>query len=114
MDGPIDAKYQLTEAPSADYLVRTERNVRDSDATVIFTVAAKLSGGSKKTMDYAKKHGKPVLHLPRDVVADYAAVLVKFLSVHNVKVLNVAGSRGGKEPGLEQYVREVLAEALLT
>jgi hypothetical protein len=35
-DGPIDPKYPLKETPSASYLQRTERNVRDSDATVLF------------------------------------------------------------------------------
>jgi len=37
----------LQETPRADYLQRTEWNVRDSDGTVIFTVNATLSGGSK-------------------------------------------------------------------
>lgn len=46
-DGPIDNRYQLQETPRADYLQRTEWNVRDNDGTVIFTVNATLSGGSK-------------------------------------------------------------------
>jgi predicted Rossmann-fold nucleotide-binding protein len=45
-DGPIDAKYQLHETPSADYVQRTEWNVRDSDGTVIFSVGKELSGCS--------------------------------------------------------------------
>lgn len=47
-DGKIPPQYQLTETPSASYLQRTEWNVRDSDGTVIFTVAAGLAGGSKR------------------------------------------------------------------
>jgi len=62
-DGPIDAKYELQETPSADYLQRTEWNVRDSDGTVIFTVMTRLTGGSKKTSNLARKHRKPCLHL---------------------------------------------------
>ena len=53
-DGKIPPHYQLTETPSASYLQRTEWNVRDSDGTVIFTVAAELAGGSKRTADFAK------------------------------------------------------------
>ena len=39
-DGQIDAKYQLQETPSSNYLQRTEWNVRDSDGTVIFSIAS--------------------------------------------------------------------------
>ena len=49
--------------PSASYLQRTEWNVRDSDGTVIFTLAAALSGGSRRTAQFADKHGKPWIHL---------------------------------------------------
>lgn len=62
-DGKILPQYQLTETPSASYIQRTEWNVRESDCTVILTVAAELAGGSKRTADFAKKHGKPWLHL---------------------------------------------------
>lgn len=56
-DGPIDSKYALTETPSASYPQRTEWNVRDSDATVIFTITAQLTGGSLKTWNVAKRMG---------------------------------------------------------
>ena len=47
-DGKIPPQYQLTETPLASYLQRTEWNVRDSDGTVIFTVAAALAGGPRE------------------------------------------------------------------
>jgi hypothetical protein len=62
-DGPIDSKYPLKESPSASYLQRTEWNVRDSDATVLLSLASELTGGSKKTAQFAKKHRKPWIHL---------------------------------------------------
>ena len=40
-DGPIDERYELTETPSHRYAQRTEWNVRDSDATVVFSIARK-------------------------------------------------------------------------
>jgi hypothetical protein len=42
----------LKETPSAAYLQRTEWNVRDSDATVLFSIEPTLTGGSLKTMDF--------------------------------------------------------------
>ena len=62
-DGPIDAKYPLKETPSASYIQRTEWNVRDSDATVLFSLNRVLSSGSKKTLEFARHHRKPHLHL---------------------------------------------------
>src|SRR5246127_3342882 len=62
-DGPIDSKYPLKETPSPPYLQRTEWNVRDSDATVLFSIEPTLTGGSLRTMEFAQKHGKPHVHL---------------------------------------------------
>jgi len=54
-DGPIDPKYPLKEMPSAAYLQRTEWNVRDSDVSVLFSIQPTLSGGSKRTMEFARE-----------------------------------------------------------
>ena len=58
-DGPIGSKYLLKETPTSNYRQRTEWNVRDSDGTVIFSLAPALTGGSKKTIEFAIKHEKP-------------------------------------------------------
>jgi putative molybdenum carrier protein len=97
-DGPIDPKYPLKETPSASYLQRTEWNVRDSDATVLFSLEPALTGGSLKTVDFARKHQKPNLHLcARDKEA--ADTLKAIVQNHDLKMLNVADPRGSKEPG---------------
>jgi hypothetical protein len=110
-DGPIDAKYPLKETPSASYLQRTEWNVRDSDATVLFSIAPTLTGGSLRTMEFARNHGKPHLHLcaGNDTSADD---LRAFFEYHDVKVLNVAGPRASKEPKVGQFVMALLDEVL--
>jgi hypothetical protein len=98
-DGPIDLKYPLKETPSTPYLQRTEWNVRDSDATVLFSIEPTLSGGSKRTMEFARKHKKPRLHLR---AGDNAAAdkLKAFTEEHRAKILNVAGPRASNEPGV--------------
>lgn len=108
-DGAIADCYQLNETTSTNYLVRTEWNVRDSDATVIFTVHSVLSGGSKRTGDFAAKHRKPWLHLHAgEPVEGCAQRLEEFLIRNATRVLNVAGSRGSKEPEVGAFVRAVL------
>src|SRR6187397_3130266 len=64
-DGPIDGRYRLNETPSANYVQRTEGNARDSDATVVFSIGEILTGASRKTVELARKQGRPVLHLSR-------------------------------------------------
>jgi hypothetical protein len=106
-DGPIDPRYPLTESPSASYLQRTEWNVRDCDATVLFSIDPILSGGSRKTVEFARKHNKPCLHLhsrQRDAAERFAS----FLEDNEVHMLNVAGPRASKEPNVAQFVRETL------
>jgi hypothetical protein len=109
-DGPIGGQYLLTETPSSNYLQRTEWNVRDSDATVIFTISSQLSGGSKRTAEFAEKHHKPFLHLPRHS-SSYeppALILQRFVEDNCVRVLNVAGTRASKEPEVWRFAYETL------
>ncbi len=111
-DGQIDNRYQLKETPSMDYGQRTEWNVRDSDGTVIFTLMRTLTGGSKRTADFVRKHNKPCLHLSGETTGDPAAELRWFLQANRIEILNVAGSRASKEPGVGDYVKDVLSKAL--
>ena len=109
-DGELDSKYRLKETPSEKYLERTEWNVRDSDATVVFTLAPKASGGSQKAISLSKKLKKPHLHLHRGILA-VSEKLVQFIEKHNIRRLNIAGSRESKEPGIYQWVGDSLSKA---
>ena len=62
-DGMIDSRYNLQETPESKYIQRTEWNVRDSDATIIFSTSPKLSGGSLATAEIAMSLNKPYLFL---------------------------------------------------
>ena len=112
LDGPIPACYNVFETPSDSYLQRTEWNVRDTDGTVVFTLASEATGGSLKTIGFARKHKKPCIHIPRSGGNyDPAAVLLRFVEEHQIKRLNVAGSRESKEPGIHGWVMQVLEDA---
>jgi hypothetical protein len=106
-DGTISSKYPLKACPSDAYLQRTEWNVRDSDATIVFSVAPVLVGGSEKTVEFAKKYDRPCLHLhPGEKNA--VEKLHAFIAEHQVRTLNVAGSRASEEPGVGRFVTETL------
>lgn len=112
-DGPLPEKYQLQEMPTASYPKRTEQNVIDSDGTVIFTHGT-LTGGSAITRKKAVQHGKPVLHLNLAKVTEWDAVqtLVAFIEDYEIQVLNVAGSRGSRDPELYGKVFKIMVEAI--
>ena len=112
-DGPLPAKYKLQEMPTESYPKRTEQNVIDSDGTLIFS-HGKLSGGSALTRDLAIDHQRPWLHLDMsEIPIDEAALMMKsWLSEKRIQILNVAGPKRSKDPGLYDVVVRVLQEAL--
>jgi len=113
-DGPLAECYQLPETPGAEYAQRTEWNVRDADATVIFSVAPTLAGGSQQTAEFALRWGKPCLHLSRERDGAAAAEMLSgFLATHRVKTLNVAGPRQSEEPDVAGFCRQTLERVLL-
>ena len=112
-DGPIDLRYQLQETPSKGYSQRTEWNVRDSDGTVIFSIAPALTGGSKQTFNFAMKQQKPLFLISdQGGQASPETELLHFIRVNTIRVLNVAGPRASKEPEIASFVREVLDKIL--
>ena len=113
-DGPIDAQFDLTETPISNYLQRTEWNVRNSDGTIVFTIAKEVTGGSMRTVEFAKKHKKPCLHLSQATSRQPELEVTEFIKHHDVKLLNIAGSRESKEPGINEWVQQVLNRALFS
>jgi hypothetical protein len=114
-DGPIPARYQLQETASRKYSQRNEWNVRDSDATVLFSIGPQVYGGSRLTLAIARRLAKPYLHLVRDgeaSIAELAEGLREFLDAHHVERLNVAGPRASQEAEIGPFVRDVLREVL--
>jgi len=115
-DGPIDERYRLTETPSHRYDQRTRWNVRDSDATVVFSIQPALTGGTALTLALAQRLGKPCLHLSGEAASaigqDPAGALLDFIAAHRVSRLNIAGPRASQEPRIARFVRTVLVDAL--
>lgn len=101
--------YGLEEHASAGYAGRTRANVDAADATVLFVV--QLDGGSALTLEWARTRRKPHLVVFRhDPLASDA--LRAWIVRTEPEVLNVAGHRESKHPGMHEWVRETLIRAL--
>ena len=112
-DGTIPERYHLIETAGASYLARTERNVKRSDGTVIFTMGA-MTGGALRTADFARRHRKPWLHLDLSGLSAAKAVeeLGEFVARNDIRTLNVAGSRGSSHPELYDRVFEIVVAVI--
>ena len=106
-DGTIDKRYPLKESLRTSYSEPNEWNVLDSDASTLLSIAPTLSGGSLDTVEFARRHKKPWLHVHSQRVA--AVEMFKtFLDEKRVKVLNLTGQNGREEPEIAQFVVEIL------
>ena len=110
-DGTIPARYQLRETTEADYAARTERNVLDSDGTLLVTRGAP-TGGSALTATLARRHARPFLHVDLAATPRAAADVRAWLASHRIARLNVAGPRERHAPGIADDVRALLRAAL--
>ncbi len=109
-DGPIPLKYQLTVLPGSGYRQRTQRNVEDSDGTLIVNVG-QLDGGTLATREFAEALGKPflVVQLDAGTSMETAQTAVQWLRDEAIDTLNVAGPRESKRPGIYGMAVKLLA-----
>ncbi len=109
-DARIPDHYPLQEASSAEYPVRTQLNVEDSDGTLILSWGSP-AGGTALTIKLAKKLKKPYLLIDLSQGGDPRKVL-EWVSDHHIQILNVAGPREGEAPGIHDqavlFLREIL------
>jgi hypothetical protein len=102
--------YGARELPTSNYADRTEANARDSDATIWFGSAD--TSGARATLGACRRLGRPHMLVvegrtrPSEVAA--------WIAANAFRVLNVAGNRESKAPGIgatgERFLGEVFRQ----
>jgi len=112
-NGPLPDRYQLIEMPTGSYKKRTEKNVVDSDGTLLIG-RGHLSGGTRLTRIYADDHRKPNLYvnLKKTSPQKAAETVYAWICRHNIEVLNVAGPRASKDPNIYEDVKFIIQGVL--
>jgi putative molybdenum carrier protein/uncharacterized protein DUF6794 len=112
-NGRLSDRYRMQETNAIDYAQRTELNIIDSDATLLFS-NGKLKGGSALTRRLAKKHNKPCLHIDLNELSEYKAVEItkSWIDVRGIETLNVAGPRASENPKIYDALQNVLRAVL--
>ncbi len=107
-DGEIPARYRvgMMQSGSAAYPVRTRSNVEASSGTLIVSFGQLAAeSGSVLTANLARKMFKPCLHVEIWPDGHFHSVggdrLRTWLDGHSIQILNVAGPRESREPGLQ-------------
>lgn len=114
---PLRFRERMREHASSNYLARTRKNVADSQATLIVIDDYPLSGGTLKTRIFCEEMLRSHFVI---ALCDSAAVektrkwLEQFFSAERSApfVLNVAGPRESKMPGIQERTRQFLVEVL--
>ena len=110
--GKIPDRYELTETNAADYSVRTEKNVTDSDGTLIF-FWQRLTGGTKLTAKLVKKYDRPMLkidlgEIPNEPAHSICQQFKTWVTENQIQILNIAGPRKSSAPEVVQRTQTVL------
>jgi hypothetical protein len=103
----------LRETPSAKPEERTDWNVRDSDALLVFVGEGGLdvSPGTRRAVRYAKSLGKPV-GIVSLAQTDIEMRTAAFLRSFEEKPVCFAGPRESESPGLQAGALRVLQPVL--
>jgi Circularly permutated YpsA SLOG family len=98
--------YGAIEMPTSDFRLRTEQNVRDSDATLWF--GSTDTPGAKTTLNAVAGMNWPrMIVKPGDLIR--ASAVAAWLARNSgIKRLNVAGNRESKAPGIGDQVEQFL------
>ena len=108
-NGPLPLNYHLKETSSSRYSVRTEKNVVDTDGTLILSHGA-LTGGTEYTREMAIRHDRPWLHIDLGQTAAFhaATTINHWIRQKKIEILNVAGARASEDPAIYTVTLNIL------
>lgn len=101
---PSLKNFGLIEHESSNYRYRTIENVKNSDGTIWFGKTD--SPGAILTINSAKRLNRQLMINPT------IELFKRFVEQKNIEILNVAGNRASKFPGIQEYVQNFLITAL--
>jgi hypothetical protein len=113
-DGCLPDHYQLEEMLTDSYRERTQKNVRESNGTLLISRGAP-TGGTDFTRIQVLRYGKQLLGIDlnnQSNLQDAASLVASWIELQRIEVLNVAGPRASKDPCIYQDTLSLLVFAL--
>ncbi len=116
-DKVIPSRYSLLETKTSLYPARTRMNIRDSDATLIFSSDVN-SKGSLLTTKFCIEMQKPyyillldkntINKIKHNFIISNCKKILKWLNKVKPDILNIAGTRESHCPGIQNLVSIIL------
>ncbi len=108
-EGVIPDKYNVKELPQAGFSERIEKNVTDSDATLIITHGS-LTFGLKMVREHAEKHKRPYLHvdLNENPLNKASALIRKWMLNNDLGAVYITGSKSAGGTNISQEVIQII------
>jgi hypothetical protein len=113
-DGAIAKKYHLIETKSKNIAQRTKKNIKTSDATLVFVpqLPLEITDGTKLTIKYAQALLKPLFIVDLANCKKINEEFYSWLKKNNISILNVAGPRESSVEGIYQKTYDKFAEMM--
>jgi hypothetical protein len=98
---------EILEMSKGEDASNLEKNVLDADGSIIFSFG-RLSPNGVDTINFAKAHKKPWIHIDLETETHPGHKIRTWLDQFDINVLNVAGRSAAKVPGLKKSVQDIL------
>jgi hypothetical protein len=109
----LPAKYPLKETKSDQVEKRTEKNLTETDATLVLAYDQNYDKGSLYTIEQCKKYRKPFLEVDLSLKANIQLSMFKdWILQYKIQHLNIAGPRESFSPGIYKAASELLNHLL--
>ena len=94
--GILAEHYNVKEIGTPSYFQRLEKNVKDSEGTVVLNYG-QLVMGSRAVKDIAENHGKPCLNvdLSKHPMNHAVALIRKWMAKHDIATIYFTGTKAG-------------------
>jgi hypothetical protein len=111
-DGPISARYGLQEAVALGFKKAMEKNILESDGTLLFT-RGKKSAETRFAVETALKHQRQFLHvdLSQHSAFEAASLVSSWASMNHVFIIFVTGPVTSHDGAIYQQVKKILETA---
>lgn len=100
--------FGLVAHPSEKYELRTKENIKNSDATLIISTLQD-SVGTQLTIQLCEQTSKPYLLINPDTKETVSQIL-DFIEHETPLVLNVAGNRETRSPGIASKTAKIIQQ----
>lgn len=108
-DGRIPDIYQMSETGSFGYPLRTRLNIAEASGTIICAFGQRVTeGGTRLTYELCREMDSPVIVI--DPFTLFSLDMVREWFKH-FAIINVAGPRESKQPGLQRATCDFLMKA---